>query len=64
MDSRQLSTRRLNPLSLSKGDDGSEIDEAAGHWDVGNVHGPDLIGVCHRELAEEVGIDPVARRRL
>ena len=64
IDSRQDRTRRLNLLSLSTGDDGGEIDEAARHGNVGDVHRPDLVGPGDGQIAEQVRVDPVPRRRL
>jgi hypothetical protein len=43
-------------------DHGGEIDEAACHGNVGQIHGPDL--VCDCQVAQQIGIDLVARRRL
>jgi hypothetical protein len=45
-------------------DDGDEADEAARRRDAGDVGGPDLVGPRHRQLAQQIGIDLVARRRL
>jgi len=42
--------------------DGAEIDEAASHRNIGQVHRPDLVGSGDRQLAQEVGIDFVTRR--
>ena len=38
-------------------DDRGQIDKAARHGDVGDVHGPNLIGPRDREAAQQVGIN-------
>src|ERR1700712_3048815 len=43
-------------------DDGGEVDEAAGHRNVGDVHGPDLIGPINRQAAQQIRVDLVPRR--
>ena len=43
-------------------DDRCQIDEAARHGDVGNVHSPDLIGPRDREAAQQVRINLVSWR--
>src|SRR5258708_1206193 len=43
---------------------GSQIDEAARHRDVADVHGPNLVRAFDGETAQQVWIDLVARRRL
>jgi hypothetical protein len=43
-------------------DDGGQIDKAARHRDIGDVHRPDLVGTIDLQSAQEIGIDPVARR--
>ena len=45
-------------------DDGREIDEAARHRYVGDVHRPDLVWPGHRQVAQEVRVDLVPRRWL
>ncbi len=45
-------------------DHGGEIDGAARHRDVRNIHGPDLIWPDGRHVAQEIGVDLVSRRRL
>src|SRR5215212_2789294 len=45
-------------------DDRGEVDEAARHRDVGDVHRPDLVGPGDRYVAQQVGIDLVTWRRL
>ena len=42
--------------------DGAEIDEAASHRNICQVHRPDLVGPGVRQLSQEVGIDFVPRR--
>lgn len=42
-------------------DHGGEADEATRHANVGQVHGPDLVGTGDRQIAQEIRIDPVAR---
>src|SRR5579863_7187279 len=39
-----------------------QIDEAARHGDVGNVHGPDLVGPCDGQAAQQIRIDAMAGR--
>ena len=45
-------------------DDGGQVDEAARHRDVGDVHGPDLVGAVDRQPAQQVRVDLVPRRWL
>jgi hypothetical protein len=45
-------------------DDRREIDEAAPHRDVGDVHRPDMVGPLDRHAAQEIRVDLVSRRRL
>src|SRR3954468_23650251 len=45
-------------------DDRGEVDEPARHRNVGDVHGPDLVGPGDRQVAQQVGVDLVARCRL
>src|SRR5215212_8657625 len=45
-------------------DHGGQVDEAACHGHVGEVHGPDLVGSVDRHPAQQVRVDLVARRRL
>ncbi len=45
-------------------DDCGQIDEAARHGNVGDVHRPDLVGPDDGEIAQQIGIDLVPRRRL
>ena len=45
-------------------DDGRQVDEAARHRDVGDVHRPHLVGPLDRQPAQQVRIDLVAGRRL
>src|SRR3954465_12913497 len=45
-------------------DDGGEIDKTARHRNVGDIHGPDLVGARDRQIAQQVRIDLVPRRRL
>jgi hypothetical protein len=40
-----------------------EIDEAAGHGHVGDIHGPDLVRMVDAHAAEQVRVDLVPRRR-
>ena len=47
-------------LSLSKDDDGDEIDEAARHRNIGDVRGPHLVGTLDRHAAQKIGIDLVS----
>ena len=42
---------------------GSKIDEAARHRDVGDVHRPDLIGAGDRQVPQKIGVNLVPRRR-
>jgi hypothetical protein len=44
-------------------DDGGQIDKATGHWDVGNVHGPDLVGTGNGQASKQIWIDLVVGRR-
>ena len=39
--------------------DRAQIDEAPAHWDVGRIHGPNLIRTIDGEVAQQVGIDAV-----
>ena len=39
---------------------GGEIDEAVGHRDIGDVHGPDLVRLRDLQLAQQIRIDLVA----
>ena len=57
IDTRCASTRRLKTV-----DDRRQVDEAARHRDVGDVHRPDLVGPLDLHPAQEIGIDLVARR--
>src|SRR5512135_310883 len=41
--------------------DGAQVDPAAGHRDVGDVGGPDLVGTLDFELAQQVRVHLVAR---
>ena len=41
-------------------DDGREIDEAARHRDVRDVHGPDLVGSDDRQVAQEIRVNLVS----
>ena len=41
-------------------DHGREIHEALAHRDIGDIHGPDLVGPGNREMAQQVWIDRVA----
>ena len=45
-------------------DHGGEIDEAARHRDVRNIHGPDLTWPDGLHLAQQIGVDLVPWRRL
>jgi hypothetical protein len=45
-------------------DDGCQIDEAARHRDVRDVHGPDLVGSDDRQVEQEIGVNLVPRRWL
>ena len=50
-------------------DHGREIHEATRHRDVGNVHGPDLVGPIDGQMAQQIRVDrmpgmPAARVRL
>src|SRR3954454_15976264 len=45
-------------------DDGGEIDKTARHGNVGQIHGPDLVGARDRQIAQQVRINLVPRRRL
>ena len=45
-------------------DHGAEIDEAARHRDVGDVHRPHLVRPLDRHRAQQIRVDLVARRRL
>jgi len=42
-------------------DDRRQIDEAPRHRDVGDVHRPDMVGLFDLQLAQEIGINLVAR---
>jgi len=44
-------------------DDGSEINKAPRHRDVGDIGRPDLVGPRHRQLAQQIREDRVPRRR-
>jgi hypothetical protein len=44
--------------------DDHQVEEAPGHWDVGDVGAPHLIDPLEHDPAEQVGIDLVGRRRL
>src|ERR1022692_4771690 len=43
-------------------DNRSQIDEAVRHGDIGNVHGPNLIGPRDRETTQQVGINTASWR--
>ncbi len=58
-DSRHASTWRVALLSMSKGHDRDQIQEAALDRDVGDVGAPHLIGAIDREPVEKIGINPV-----
>src|SRR4051812_1556065 len=58
IDTRQESTRRLNQ-SAEPVDDSGQVDEAARHGHVGDVHGPDLVGQGDRHPAQQVRVDLV-----
>jgi len=51
-------------LATEPVDNRSEIDKAPCHRDVGDIHGPDLIGTIHNQIAQEIRIDLVALCRL
>jgi hypothetical protein len=38
-------------------ENGTQIDEAPAHRDVGRIHGPDLVRTVNAEIAQQVGID-------
>lgn len=42
---------------------GDQIDKAARHGDIGNVHGPNLVRAHHGQLSQQIGIDLVAGGR-
>ena len=56
METRCERTRRLNQSTTG------QIDEAARHRDVGDVHRPDLVGPLDLHSAQEIRINLVARR--
>lgn len=37
----------------------AQIDETPAHWDVGRIHGPDLIRAVDAEIAQQIRIDAV-----
>ena len=45
-------------------DDGGQVDEATRHRNVGDVHGPDLVGSINRQPAQEIRVDLVPWRGL
>jgi hypothetical protein len=45
-------------------DDRREIDEAAPHWDIGDVRRPDMIGPLDLHAAQEIWVNLMPRRRL
>ena len=47
----QINTRRVCQSTTA-----ARYTKPRGHWDVGDVHGPDLIGTCNRQLAQQVGV--------
>ncbi len=49
-------------LAAEPVDDSNEIDEAAPHGDIGDVHRPDLIRLGYRQLPQQIRIDLVAWR--
>ena len=59
--SRVLDTLQDNTLRVVQSDDHSQINKPPGHRDIGDVHGSDLIGPDYGHMAQQVGIDPVAR---
>jgi len=44
-------------------DDRREMDEAAPHRDVGDIHRPDMVGPLNRRAAQKIRVDLVSRRR-
>src|SRR5262245_24813715 len=52
-----------HPAAEPVHDDG-EVDKAAGHRHVGDVHRPHLVRPIDHKAAQQIGIDPVAWRRL
>lgn len=50
-------------LSAEPVHDRCQVDEPARHGDIGDVHGPDMVGPGHSELAQKVWVDLVAGRR-
>ena len=43
--------------------DGHQVEESPGHGQVGDVGGPRLVGPGNSDLFQQIGIDPVLRRR-
>src|SRR6218665_453236 len=56
--------RTITNLAAGDFHHGGEVDAATGHGDVRRIQGPDLVAARDRELAQQVRIDLVARRRL
>ena len=42
-------------------EDRKQIHKASRQRDIGNIGGPDMIGPCDREVAQEIGVDLIAR---
>jgi len=47
-------------LRVYQSNDHSQIDKPPGHRDIGDIHGPDLIGPSYCHIAQQIGIDLVA----
>jgi hypothetical protein len=63
-DSRQASTLRLALLSLSKGHDGDQIEEAPAHGQIGHIRAPDVVGARDFQIARQIGINPMLGMRI
>ena len=56
----QLPTEHVAAEPIHHGD---QIEEAATHWNVSNIGAPDLIGPHDGDVAQQVWVDAMARRR-
>lgn len=42
-------------------DHSGKVDKASGHWDIGDIHCPDLMGAIDGEVSQQGGVDLVLR---
>ena len=50
-------TRQDKILRLCQSMHSHEVHESAGHWNIGNIGSPDLIGLIDGQIPEQIGID-------